>query len=106
MSDKIKQINAALRFTNVLLACLIKVINISSEQKRACTFTNKTTQLSIKTGKITFPWMGDPEEIVFLKIRWYKQQIGSLHYPKKTQKYRGAIQPCIVYWGTTNLKDT
>ena len=24
---------------------------------------------------------------------------------QKTQNYGGAIQPCIVYWGTTNLKD-
>ena len=24
---------------------------------------------------------------------------------QKTQKYGGATPPCIVYWGTTNLKD-
>ena len=50
-----KQINAPLRFTNVaVLVCLIKVINIISEQKSACTFTDNTTQLSMKTDKITF----------------------------------------------------
>ena len=55
VSHKIKQMNAPLRFTNVVLVCLIKVINISSEQKSTCTFTDKTTQLSIKTSKITLP---------------------------------------------------
>ena len=51
---KIKQINPPLGFPNVVLVCLIKVINISLKQKSACTFADKTTQLSIKTGKITF----------------------------------------------------
>ena len=89
-SHKIKQINAPLRFTNVaVLVCLIKVINIISEQKSACTFTDNTTHLSIKTDKITFFWMLDPVSTL----------------SKKPQNYRGAIQPCIVYWGSTNLKD-
>ena len=34
VSHKIKQINAPLRFTNVVLVCLIKVTNISSEQQK------------------------------------------------------------------------
>ena len=34
VSHKIKQINAPLRFKNVVLVFLIKVINISSEQKK------------------------------------------------------------------------
>ena len=34
VSHKIKQINAALRFTNVVLLCLIKAINSSSEQQK------------------------------------------------------------------------
>ena len=32
VSHKIKQINAPLRFTNLVLVCLVKVTNISSEQ--------------------------------------------------------------------------
>ena len=46
MSHKIKQINVPLRFTQVVFACLFKVINISSlfKTNSAYTFTNKTTQ--------------------------------------------------------------
>ena len=56
---KIKQINASLRFKNVVLLCIIKVINISSEQQKRITFTDKTTHLSIKTDKTTSHWMLD-----------------------------------------------
>ena len=31
-------------------------------------------------------------------------RVGSLHYQKK-HNYGGDIQPCLVYWGTINLKD-
>ena len=54
---KIKQINAPLSFTKIVYFCLFMVVDISSPFKRksACTLTDKTTQLSIKTGKITSP---------------------------------------------------
>ena len=48
------------------VVCLIfKVINVSPPCaiKPAYTFTNKTTQLSIKTLKSTSPWRLDPEMI-------------------------------------------
>ena len=62
LSHKIKQINLPLKFRKVVLGCLSKVINISFsfKTKSVCTFTDKTTQLSIKTGKITSPWMLEP----------------------------------------------
>ena len=59
VSHEIKQINA-LRFTNVVLVCLIKVLISFQNNESAFTFIDKTAQLSIKTGKITFPWMLDP----------------------------------------------
>ena len=55
MTHKIKQINTPLRFTNVVLVCLIKVTILFQNKESPFTFTDKTTQLSIKTGKIAFP---------------------------------------------------
>ena len=56
-SHKIKQINAPLRFTKLVFVSLFKVIIASTSFKTniAYTFTNKTIQLSSKTGKIKSP---------------------------------------------------
>ena len=50
-SHQIKQINASLGLTKVVLVCLFKVIHVSPsfKTKSAHTFAKQTTQLSIKT---------------------------------------------------------
>ena len=54
-SHKMKHVNASLRFSKVMFVCLFKVINVSPpfKTKSAYTFTNKTAQISVKTGKIS-----------------------------------------------------
>ena len=77
VSHKVKQINASLRFTNVVLLCLIKVIKISSGQQKCiylyrqnCTIMNQNRQNHIPLNDRSWnkeeSWW-KPEEIVFLK---------------------------------------
>ena len=116
VSHKIKQINAPLRFTNTVLVCLIEVININSEQKSACTFTDKKNYAIINQNRqnnipLNARSWNDLKRSLdgslkkFLKIRWYEQLEWGFYTIRKIQNFREAIQPCIVYWGTTNLKD-
>ena len=59
VSHKIKQINASLRFTNVVLLCLIKVIKISSGQQKCIYLYRQNCTMMNQNRQITFPWMLD-----------------------------------------------
>ena len=116
MSHKIKQIYAPLRFTDVVLVCLIKVINISSEQKK-CMYLYRQNYIIINQNwQNNIPlnarsWNDlkrglDGSLKKYLKTHWYEQhKLDPSTLSKNLQNYCGTINSCIIYWGTTNLKN-
>ena len=94
VSHKIKQINAPLRFTNVVLVCLIKVINISSEQKKCMylyrqnyTIINKNRQNNIPLNARS--WNDLKRRLngslkKYFKTHWYEQPKLDLYIIQKT----------------------
>ena len=117
VSHKIKQINASLRFTNVVLLCLIKVIKISSGQQKCIYLYRQNCTMMNQNRQITFPWildlgiiargvlMGAWRNSIFEDTMIRTTGIGPLHYPKKHRIIVGLFHHALVYWGTTNLKD-
>ena len=98
VSHKIKQINTPLRFKNVVLIFLIKVINISLEQKKFMYLYRKNYTLINQNRQNHIPLNGrywndfkeeswwQPKEKLSLKTRWYEQpEVGYYTNQKTTE---------------------
>ena len=69
VSHKIKQINSPLRFANVVLLCLIKVINMRSEQKKVHVPLLTKLNNAKSWNDLKRSLDGSQKKKVFLKIR-------------------------------------
>ena len=97
-------------------AFLIKIINISSEQQKCMylyrqnyTIINQNRQNHIPLNARSWNDLKRILDSSLKKYFWRHADTNNRDWastlPKNIQNYCGAIQPCIVYWGTTNLKD-
>ena len=86
---KIQQINAPLRFTNVVLVCLVKVTNISSEQQK-CIYLYRQNYTIINQN-----WQNH----IPLNARSWNDLKRSLDGSLKEIAFMGAIPPCISLLG-------
>ena len=69
VSHKIKQIKSPLRFANVVLLCLIKVINMRSEQKKVHVPLLTKLNNAKSWNDLKRSLDGSQKKKVFLKIR-------------------------------------
>ena len=111
VSHKIKQINTPLRFTNIVLVCLVKVTNISSEQQNCIylsrqkyTIINQNWQNDIHLNARSWNDLkrsldGSLKKYYFCRHADKNNRDWASTLSKKTQNYRGAIPPCISLLG-------